>query len=48
MLHVALDEARTNGFDFAETQWRFSNLGATLYWTSHYFEPTYVRLCRTL
>jgi len=48
MLDVALDNARTQGFEFAETQWRSSNLGATLHWLSYGFQPTYVRLRRAL
>lgn len=48
MLDRALSNALASGFDYAETQWRSSNLGATLHWVSYGFHPTYVRLRRAL
>lgn len=48
MLDAAFDRAAAGGFQFVETQWRISNLGATLFWTSYGFRPTYVRLRRPL
>ncbi len=48
MLDTAFADGLAHGFRFAETQWRVSNLGATLFWTSYGFQPTYVRLQRTL
>ena len=48
MVDAAFADAVAHGFRFAETQWRVSNLGATLYWTSHGFQPTYARLRRAL
>lgn len=48
LIDRAFDDARAQGFAYAETQWRVSNLAATLYWTSYGFQPTYVRLRRPL
>ena len=48
MLDAALNDAIAKGFRYAAVQWRSANLGATLYWTSYGFHPTYVRLQRTL
>lgn len=48
MLDVAMDDAFAQGFVYAEAQWRSVNLAAAAYWTQRGFQPTYVRLHRTL
>lgn len=48
MVDVALDEARRQGFSHVETNWRVTNRVAARYWTSYGFQPTYVRLHRTI
>jgi len=48
MVDAALEEARSRGFEFAETSWRETNREASRYWRRYGFEPTYVRLHRTI
>jgi ribosomal protein S18 acetylase RimI-like enzyme len=48
MVDVALRDARDAGFEFAETNWRVTNRRARNYWIDYGFEPTYVRLHRTI
>jgi ribosomal protein S18 acetylase RimI-like enzyme len=48
LIDAALSIALAHGFGYVETQWRLSNLRATLYWTNYGFSPTYVRLRRAL
>jgi GNAT superfamily N-acetyltransferase len=48
MVNTALSEARLEGFSFVETNWRVTNRRAARYWTSYGFQPTYVRLHRTV
>jgi ribosomal protein S18 acetylase RimI-like enzyme len=48
MLDVALRDARDADFAFVETNWRVTNRHARNYWVAYGFEPTYVRLHRTI
>jgi ribosomal protein S18 acetylase RimI-like enzyme len=48
MVDVALRNARNAGFTYVETNWRVTNRRARNYWLSYGFEPTYVRLHRTI
>jgi ribosomal protein S18 acetylase RimI-like enzyme len=48
MLDAALRDARDAGFDYVETNWRVTNRRARNYWLGFGFEPTYVRLHRTI
>ena len=48
MVDAALRDARDAGFEFVETNWRVTNRRARNYWTDYGFEPTYVRLHRTI
>jgi GNAT superfamily N-acetyltransferase len=48
MVDAALNDARENGFHYAETNWRIANRQAARYWTSYGFNATYVRLHRSI
>jgi ribosomal protein S18 acetylase RimI-like enzyme len=48
LVDLALDRARQKGFEYAETNWRVTNRPAARFWTDYGFEPTYVRLHRTV
>jgi ribosomal protein S18 acetylase RimI-like enzyme len=48
MIDVALRDARNADFEFVETNWRVTNRRARNYWVAYGFEPTYVRLHRTI
>jgi len=48
MVDVALRDARDADFEFVETNWRVTNRRARNYWLDYGFEPTYVRLHRTI
>ncbi len=48
LIDVALERARHHGFTYVETNWRVTNRGAARFWTGYGFEPTYVRLHRTV
>jgi ribosomal protein S18 acetylase RimI-like enzyme len=48
MVDAALRNARAAGFEFVETNWRVTNRRARNYWLGLGFEPTYVRLHRTI
>ena len=48
LVDAALDEARAEGFEFAETNWRVTNRLAAGHWRRYGFRPTYVRLHRTI
>jgi len=48
MVDAALRNAREAGFEFVETNWRVTNRRARNYWLGYGFEPTYVRLHRTI
>jgi ribosomal protein S18 acetylase RimI-like enzyme len=48
MVTVALHEARSQGFLYAETNWRVTNRYAAHYWTKFGFSPTYTRLQRRI
>ena len=48
MVDVALRNARDADFEFVETNWRVTNRRARNYWLDYGFEPTYVRLHRTI
>jgi GNAT superfamily N-acetyltransferase len=48
MVDHALSEAHDAGFTYAETNWRVTNRNAQRYWLGYGFEPTYVRLHRTI
>ncbi|NNN01189.1 MAG: GNAT family N-acetyltransferase [Acidimicrobiaceae bacterium] len=48
MVDRALSDARTQGFDFCETNWRVTNRRASSHWRHYGFTPTYVRLHRTI
>ena len=48
LLGAALSDAREMGFEFVETNWRVTNRRAHRYWTGRGFQPTYVRLHRTI
>jgi len=48
MVDAALRNARNAGFHYVETNWRVTNRRARNYWQAYGFEPTYVRLHRTI
>jgi ribosomal protein S18 acetylase RimI-like enzyme len=48
MVDAALRDARSAGFDYVETNWRVTNRRARNFWLDYGFEPTYVRLHRTI
>jgi ribosomal protein S18 acetylase RimI-like enzyme len=48
MVDAALANAYDAGFEFVETNWRVTNRRARNYWLGYGFEPTYVRLHRTI
>ena len=48
LVDVALERARRHGFEYVETNWRVTNRAAARFWTGYGFEPTYVRLHRTV
>ena len=48
MIDAALNDAATHGFNYVETNWRVTNRHAQRYWLRFGFEPTYVRLHRTI
>jgi ribosomal protein S18 acetylase RimI-like enzyme len=48
MVDSALNDARERGFLYAATNWRVTNRRAAHFWTAYGFEPTYVRLHRTI
>lgn len=48
MVDIALNDARDAGFEYVETNWRVTNRRARNYWLRYGFEPTYVRLHRTI
>jgi ribosomal protein S18 acetylase RimI-like enzyme len=48
MVDAALGHARDAGFAYVETNWRVTNRRARNYWLGYGFEPTYVRLHRTI
>lgn len=48
MIDHALSDARSQGFNFADTNWRVTNRGADAFWRNYGFETTYVRLHRTI
>ena len=48
MIDVALNDAVAAGFHYVETNWRVTNRHAQRYWLRYGFEPTYVRLHRTI
>lgn len=48
MIDAALGQALSGGFGYAETNWRVTNRLASRFWTRYGFEPTYVRLHRTI
>ena len=48
LVDAALEKARRYGFRYVETNWRVTNREAARYWTNYGFEPTYVRLHRTI
>ena len=48
MVDAALRDARGAGFEYVETNWRVTNRRARNYWLGYGFEPTYVRLHRTI
>jgi ribosomal protein S18 acetylase RimI-like enzyme len=48
LVDAALRDAQQESFDFVETNWRVTNRRARNYWLGYGFEPTYVRLHRTI
>jgi ribosomal protein S18 acetylase RimI-like enzyme len=48
LVDAALRDAQQEAFDFVETNWRVTNRRARNYWLGYGFEPTYVRLHRTI
>ncbi len=48
MVDAALRDALIAGFEFVETNWRVTNRRARNFWLDYGFEPTYVRLHRTI
>ncbi len=48
MVDAALRDARSADFVYVETNWRVTNRRARNYWLGYGFEPTYVRLHRTI
>jgi ribosomal protein S18 acetylase RimI-like enzyme len=48
MVDAALGNATNAGFTYVETNWRVTNRRARNYWLGYGFEPTYVRLHRTI
>jgi ribosomal protein S18 acetylase RimI-like enzyme len=48
MVDTALNDAFVAGFRYVETNWRVTNRRARNYWLAYGFEPTYVRLHRTI
>ena len=48
MVDAALRDAHRAGFEYVETNWRVTNRRARNYWLGYGFEPTYVRLHRTI
>jgi ribosomal protein S18 acetylase RimI-like enzyme len=48
MVDAALRDAYDAGYQFVETNWRVTNRRARNYWLTYGFEPTYVRLHRTI
>jgi len=48
MVDAALRDARHGGFEYVETNWRVTNRRARNFWLDYGFEPTYVRLHRTI
>ena len=48
MINAALNDAAAAGFNYVETNWRVTNRHAQRYWLRYGFEPTYVRLHRTI
>ena len=48
LVDAALRDAQQESFDFVETNWRVTNRRARNYWLGFGFEPTYVRLHRTI
>ena len=48
MVDHALANARRADFAFVETNWRVTNRRAQRFWRAYGFEPTYVRLHRTI
>jgi ribosomal protein S18 acetylase RimI-like enzyme len=48
LVDVALGDAQRAGFEYVETNWRVTNRRARNYWLGYGFEPTYVRLHRTI
>lgn len=48
MIDAALANARAAGFEYVETNWRVTNRRARNFWLDFGFEPTYVRLHRTI
>jgi ribosomal protein S18 acetylase RimI-like enzyme len=48
MVDAALRHASDAGFEYVETNWRVTNRRARNYWLGFGFEPTYVRLHRTI
>jgi ribosomal protein S18 acetylase RimI-like enzyme len=48
MVDAALGNARNTGFEYVESNWRITNRRARNFWLGYGFEPTYVRLHRTI
>ena len=48
LIDEVLTHARSEGFNYCETQWRTSNVEASRFWIRYGFTPTYARLRRTL
>jgi ribosomal protein S18 acetylase RimI-like enzyme len=48
LVDAALRDAQGAAFDYVETNWRVTNRRARNYWLGFGFEPTYVRLHRTI
>jgi ribosomal protein S18 acetylase RimI-like enzyme len=48
LIDYVLNEARREGFQYVEAQWRASNHGAQDFWTSYGLRPTYVCLTTQL
>jgi ribosomal protein S18 acetylase RimI-like enzyme len=48
LVDAALRDAQREAFNYVETNWRVTNRRARNYWLGFGFEPTYVRLHRTI
>lgn len=48
MIDAALRDANEAGFEYVETNWRVTNRRARNFWLGYGFQPTYVRLHRTI